>query len=406
MRKSIFPLALLFITLNLFSQVEQTEAAVVNVVVPVLVFDGDKFVDDLKIDDFELYENGVIQKVEALYLADKTHITRAEELKKFSPQLARHFYLLFQLTDYDPKLAKALDFLFQKVLLPGDTLTIYTAVKPYALSPQALKTKPKELISKEMQGIVRKDTKIGASTYRSVLRDLQRLVSSMAGAVANVGAEREVEEEAMAGQGSSLEFLLPRYRSTLQKMEELRFVDQNKFLQFAKALKTLDGQKNVYLFYQREYRPELAPAIVNQIFSQYQDNPNIIGDMQDLFSFYHRYSTVDSVVVKQAFSDASVLFNLIFLDKEKENISGVYLKEQSEDIFRAFSDVAKATGGVVDTSQNPYAAFKGALDKSESYYILYYTPLDRTKDGKFRTIKVSVKGKDYAVKHRLGYYVQ
>ncbi|MFQ6070375.1 MAG: VWA domain-containing protein [Candidatus Aminicenantales bacterium] len=404
MRKWVCLIIFLFATLNLFSQVEQYEVTVINVAVPVRVFDGGKFVSDLKIDDFELYENGVIQKIDALYLAHEAQISRSEEIKKYAPQVTRHFYLLFQLTDYDPRLAEAIDFLFTNVIKPGDTLTLMTPVKTYSLSQEALRSKPKEQISKEMQKIVRKDTKVGSSQYRAVVRDLQRLVSSMASSVSMTGmSEQEAE---MAGSGTSLEFLLPRYRSTLQKMEELRFVDQKVFIQFAQSVKRLEGQKNIFFFYQKEYRPEISSSVLNRMFSQYQDNPNIIADLQDLFQFYHRYPTINPTLVKMAFADASILLNFIFLDKEKKNISGVYMREQSEDIFKAFSEVARATGGVVDTSQNPSAALKKAVEASDSYYILYYTPFSYVKDGKFRTITVRVKGKNYKVIHRLGYFAR
>jgi len=47
---------------------------------------------------------------------------------------------------------------------------------------------------------------------------------------------------------------------------------------------------------------------------------------------------------------------------------------------------------------------KSAVEASENYYLLYYSPRPYVKDGKFREISVRVKNKDYRVVHRLGYY--
>ncbi|MCK4824485.1 VWA domain-containing protein, partial [bacterium] len=68
------------------------------------------------------------------------------------------------------------------------------------------------------------------------------------------------------------------------------------------------------------------------------------------------------------------------------------------------SQIAKATGGIIDSSQNPSYAFKNAAAISESYYLLYYSPKNYIKDGKFKTITVRTKNLDYKVTHRKGYY--
>ena len=84
MKKSIFLLILLLMTLGLSSQ-QRHEVSIINVIVPVRVFDGANFVDNLTIEDFELYENGKLQKIEALYLTKKTQIERREE-----PEISCH----------------------------------------------------------------------------------------------------------------------------------------------------------------------------------------------------------------------------------------------------------------------------------------------------------------------------
>ena len=406
MKKFIFLAVFLLMTLNLSSQLEQHVVTVTNVIVPVRVLDGNMFVDNVTIGDFEVYEDGKLQKIEALYLVQKADISRKETLKEFFPVLSRHYILLFQITDYDSKIAEAIEYLFNYVLLPDDALTIMTPMHNYRLSKEAFKIKSKETLAKEMIKIVRKDTKIGNSNYKSILRNLKRLVSAIQSAAGFRQKSTDVTEfqSQFDDQSFGLEMLLPRYRNALEKMEELRFVDEKKFLQFAQALKRQRYQKNVFLFYQREYRPEIQPSILNQMMSLWQENPNILADLMDLFQHYHRRITIDADKIKQTFADSSILFNFIFTDKIKEHASGIYMRERSEDIFRVFTEVAEATGGIIDNSQNPAYGFKKATEVSESYYLLYYSPIDYKKDGKFKSIEVRLKNKDYRIIHRQGYF--
>lgn len=399
MKKLIFSMSFLLPGLILFSQPKPYEIIHRNITVPLRVFEGNRFIENLTIQDLELYDEAELQKIEALYLINKTKIERREESRNFMPLVSRNFYLLFQIIDYNPKLGEAIDYFFTNVLLPDDTLTLVTPMKNYNLSERALKTQPSEILSKEVQNIIRKDTNIGSSNYRSLMRDLKRLVRGLSGS----GMMTDFESDPYS-QESSLEFLLSRYRDTLQSMENLRVIDTGLFLKFAHQLKKRWGEKYVFLFYQREFRPEIHPSILNRLVSEYQDQPQILGDLQDLIQFYHRDTRFKVTDIKQSFADASILFNLLFIHKEPEKVSGVHMREQSEDTFRTFSEVAQATGGYVESSQNPVAAFKNASKITESYYLLYYSPDNYKKDGKFRKIEVKVKNKSYRISHRQGYF--
>ncbi len=393
MKKTIILLVFFFVTLTLSSQIEQHQVTVRNVVVPVRVYDKNNFVDSFTIDDFELYEDGILQKIDALHLTDKTQLSRTEGAKGFIPQVSRNYYLLFQLIDYNPKLKEAIDYFFSEVMLPEDNLTIMTPLENYTLPSNALEKYSREEISKEMHEILRKDVKIGSSNYRSVFRDLKRIAQSMS------GSGDDPLESAF-----SLEFLLPRYRESLQNMEKLRVVDEKLFLMFAQQLKRLSGQKNVFFFYQREFRPEISGSVYNLIQSAYQDKPDILAQLTELFAFYRRESAWNANRIKQAFADSSIDFYFLFMDKRPESAVGITMREQSEDVFSTFLEVTKATGGLIRTSQNPAAGFKDAVNSSECCYFLFYSPKDYQQDGKFKKIEVRIKNKDYTIKHRTGYY--
>ncbi len=73
------------------------------------------------------------------------------------------------------------------------------------------------------------------------------------------------------------------------------------------------------------------------------------------------------------------------------------------DVYQAFSAMAKATGGVISSSSNSAALMEKAAAASDNYYLLYYSPKDKTADGKFRPIEVKVKSGSYRVEHVAGY---
>jgi len=187
-------------------------------------------------------------------------------------------------------------------------------------------------------------------------------------------------------------------------MEKLRVVEEQWFLSFAQQLKRLEGQKNVFFFYQREFRPEISQRVIDGLLHANQDRPNIQGDIQDLFQMYYRDTNLNADRIKQAFADSAMYFYFIFMNKKPENVTGVHMREQSEDVFNTFKQVTEATGGLVDSSQNPAAGFRNAVGASEGCYVLYYSPKDYKKDGKFKNIEVKVKNKDCKITYRTGYF--
>lgn len=403
MKKIIVLLALLVLISLSFAQVEQHEVTVRNVIVPVRVLDKNTFVDNLTLDDFELFDSGELQKIEALYLVQKSDIQRKEASQEFNPFLNRHFYMLFQTTEYNPRFAEAINYFFESVILQGDTLTVMTPMNTYTLSQRALRTRSKDTISKELQNIIRKDTQMGGANYRSLMTDLKRLVTSITASGSETPVMSGLETDSSTSM-FGLENLLMRYQETMEKLESLRIVDESQFLEFAGRLKRYSGQKNVFFFYEREFKPEINQSILNRLMSLHQDEPEILAQVQNLFQLYSRRPNVNTQRIIAAFADSSLTFNFIFMHKDPEFVSGITMREQSEDIFNAFSQVARATGGTTDSSQNPGYAFKNAVNLSESYYLLYYSPAHYTRDGKFKSIIVRLKDKNYVVSHRIGYF--
>jgi len=212
MRKIDFGLALLALFGQIFAQEIQHEAVAVNVEVPVRVFKGSVFIDNLKINDFEVYENGILQKIDAVYLIKKRAIQRKEEHKKFTPKTARRFYLLFEIAEYTPRMGKAIDYFIQNILLPEDSLTVATPIKTYRLKKGTLLKIPKKELVRQLTGKLRKDAWIGNKEYRNVLGDLKNIVRSFSGR----------SESASTSETPDLAEGFQRYRMLLQKLGKPR----------------------------------------------------------------------------------------------------------------------------------------------------------------------------------------
>ncbi len=362
---------------------QQFDITVRNVSIPVRVFDGDRFVDDLTLDDFEILEDGKPQKGMALYLTRKAEIERMEG-RDYMPYSGRFFYFIFQMYENHPRILDALDYFFSDIYVPEDQLVVMTPLKVYELNKELVANSPKDTVVEYIQKTIRGDTLKAAQQYNSLMKDLVRNAQGVA-----------------RGDVTSS---LPQYRQNLMKLEQVTAQDERRLVGFASQLKRLDGQKNVFYFCQSEYRPKLRPMTLSSLLEANQDVPNIYGELQELFTFYTKESNLDVERITQIFADSSILFNFIYINRRPEGGSGnVQMEEQSEDVFEAFSKIAEATGGAVENSQNPAAALEKSAALSESYYLLYYSPENYRKDGEYKSITVKVKGREYKVYHRLGY---
>lgn len=369
------------------------------VTITVRVLDGDRFVSDLTLKDFEIEEAGLRVSPQALFLLRKDAIERQEGTVVIRPNFARKIVLLLQLAEYHNKIPEAFDFLFGTELLPTDTLEIETPMRNYRLTREALAAKPRATLAREMAEIVRKDILEGGMAYNSSLRDLKRVVRQIEGA----GRTGLGDTEGEVNEGFSLEQQLMQYSEHLQQLEALRAVDESKLLGFARRMKSQMGQKLVFFVYQREFRPEISTQTLDTLALNNQDRPDILAALQTLFPLYRRPIGLNREAVMQAYADSGMDFRFLVIKREPERISGIAMREQSEDVFKALSGAAEATGGVTDTSQNPAASLAKALKATELSYILLYTPSTTAPPGTFIGVEVKVKGKSYRVTHPLGY---
>ncbi len=359
------------------SQELQHATGVVNVEVPVRVFDGEVFIDNLTLDDFAISEDGRPQSPVALYLIRKSDVLKAEARGTFptdqpAPKTQRNIVILFEVNDPDPKLDDAVDYFFDQVYLPTDRVNIATPQKTYHLKPETLAHVPRTEIARQLKAQLRKDILAGAMEYKLLLRTIRELN--------RFPVDDDLREHMVM--------------DVVRQLRDRLDIEESRLRQAAANLKALEGQKHVFLFYQRE-------RIVLPLVSDFA------------LSELYRSLSFDPKTVERLFADASLAIHFIYLtqtttgtlevqDQRRED--GLRTRDVSANIYAAFREMSQVTGGLTEATGNPLAAFKKAVTASENYYLLYYVPKDYKADGKFHEIKVEVKGKRYRVTHRAGYF--
>ena len=418
MKKITVIFSVLFLSLVLFSQQIREEATVINIEVPVRVFSGKTFVDNLTIDDFEVLENGVPQNIEAVYFVKKRSVERSQEKKRFSPKTARNFFLFFELSTYDPKIGDAIEYFVHHVLAPGDNLSFVTSMKTYRMKNIAFEVTSPDEVAKQLIGLVKRDTMTGNSEYRHMINEIANLAQSLSVTMAQsrmimVGDVPVIEEVTMPMSdlspssqydGRTLEEQFSLYENYIFKLDDLRRMNQQKLIHFAEYLKDKEGQKHVTIFYQKEFIPQLDPKLLTQVMSLYQDRPIILQTIANVIEFYRREVPIDTELVKQTYADCSISIHFLYLTTPPDSYYGVYMADHSEDIFSTFQEMAVATGGYIDSSARADVLFKNAVQASENYYLLYYSPRSYIADGQFKEIQVKVKNRKCRVFHRAGYF--
>jgi hypothetical protein len=415
-RRSLVAVLALAAAVSVAGQEIRHQTSAVNIEVPVRVFRGAAFIDDLTRADFEVLEDGRPQKIEAFYLVKKTIIERRDESRDFAPRTARHFFLFFELGEYDAKVLEAIDYFVKTVLLPGDNLTLVTPLKTYRMKGELFGLVGRERTYAQVIGLLRRDIGIGYSESRAILSEMTDLARVMASDV----RQREVITETTATtftellatppapvessyQAATLEEQLMHYATLLERLGNLRVLDQGKLLGFADHLKALEGQKGIFFFYQRETVPKLDPQVVDLLAAKYNQRPEITQSLETIFGLEKRDQAVNVDAVTRAYADASASIHFLHITRPSERPAGVRMEEQSEDIFGPFREMARVTGGYAASTANVAAAMRAAVEASENYYLIYYTPDAYKADGRFRRITVRVKADGARVSHRLGY---
>ncbi len=370
----------------------QHQVAVVNISVPVRVFDGAKFVETLGLDDFEVREDGVPQRVEAVYLIRGGALKKQEGAPaEPGPETRRNFVLLFQIAEFLPEIDKAIDYFFANVCRPDDIVDIVTPLRTLHLKNRVDSPDRVRKAQTEIKDKLRRDVLILSGAYRSVIESM----------LAHLGA----------GDPGEAEVNLNSYRTDLDRLKDLRTIDTDRMAAFAAALKARPGSKHVFLFYQREQVPQFNDRKMLEALNS--NDSELAFKTMELMAAYREDPAVDQEAVRRAFSDAGTDVHFLYITRNRRDpqldvenaatLDGIRMAESSAAIYEIFGQIAAATGGTAAASANPAALLRRAAEASGEYYLVYYRPVDYKPDGKFHRIEIAVKPGGYRVGHREGY---
>lgn len=357
---------------------QKHESVVVNIEVPVRVLRKGVLVEGLTLADFEVFEDGIPQKVEAVYLVRDKQVVSEDKAPGASPpapQTTCQYLLYLDLKEYLPKIDEALDFFFASVLGPKDSLFIVTPAKTYKFHSEFLSSVPRPQIANRLKGILRTDILLGNAPYRRLMKDFYDL------------EETEFPPELADVKETQL-------YDIAKQMRDLTEVTEKQVVAFADTLKSLDGEKHVFLIFQRDVLPD----------HEFSDDRLV-----DLFKLV----TFDVERIKRYYSDSSVTIHCLYITDTPDFarhttgqtgfVRASRLKDLSADIYASFREMAIATGGVSESTTNPVSAMRKAAEASSHHYLLFYRPVNYRADGRFQKIEVRVKGEGLTVIHRLGY---
>ena len=376
------------------------QSLVINVEVPVRVYKGNTFINDLSIKDFELFEEGIKQKIEAVYLIKKKSVERSDEKKKFRPQTSRTFYLFFEVNEYSRRLQEAMKYFMEEIFLPDDNLIIITPMKTYRLTDESKKVKSKQDILEEIKGLLRPDALAGSAEFRHIVRDIEQLSIEMKSLIQQATGEQDAGDVDLRDAGQKL----VEYAGLMSRLQTYRQADELRLIDFANYLKTQDRQNYVFIFYEKKLIPQIDPTLLANFINSFEGDSYVVQSLTSVLDYNKRETYLDVKKITQAFSDTSTSVHFLHVSTSVAQIPGLHMEEYAQETFNILIEIARATGGYADSSSNPAVLFKNALYASENYYLVYYSPKDYAGDGKFKKIEIKVKNKDYKVIYRLGYF--
>ena len=263
----------------------------------------------------------------------------------------RNFITIFQVTDYNSKLADGVEYLFNKVLKPQDLLTVLSPVKPYGFPPATRRKYPLKKIIDKTKNILKRDITIGTSSYNQVLQNMTQMVLEISNSWGPSGGGGSMGGAANI---NNLKQQLVAYRQMLTDLRNMRKIDEKLFMNLAKLFKKLKGKNYLNIFYQKEFR--ITPD--RDTMEALRANRNIRFDVIELFDEERGDEFLDVEKVSQALKESSVVVNFFYIQKQVIRRTGMQAKEFSGDVYNVLSKIAKATGGVVIATSKPAAALK------------------------------------------------
>jgi len=377
----------LFWNYNLFSQDEQEapvvreKVEVINVEIPVRAFKNKQADDSLKVTDFQLFENGVEQKINGFYLKRKKMAFQEVDITARKQQLSvkpRFFVLVFQVTNYNKAIKDGVDLLFREIIRDSDRVLVFVNEKSLFLDRgywQMDRVKLLESLIKTQSFKARQNLQ---SYFISVKQDLDHMKTSLVERTDQFGAEQYLVID-----------FLKRYKQTWKDYKTRHLLpDMDRYYNFSNYLDRIIDEKWVINFYQIEMFPKMKQA--SDIRQKIAD---LIGMLQlarsedavhsrmisELLEEIDRELNVSddfpSQEIAKLLTKVDATYHSIMMSVEMESFSeDLEFKKISADMENNLRAIATQTGGGLKVTNDMGSALHRLSEQEDVYYVLTYRP--------------------------------
>jgi len=362
---------------------------VVNVEVPVRVFYKGKPIDNLKKDDFILYESGEKQRINGFYQIRKKINSQNVVLdsERIEIPKSRYFVLVFHITDFTPELQKGIKYLFNKVFHERDILLVFINDKTLFFKKLGKRNGARLIIEKFIR---EQSLRAKIRLYKWILK------------IENMFRSNELS---ILGADDAFHFIRRFLRLWKEYKKRYLIPDLDVYYNFANYLEKIDMEKWVINFYQIEMFPQLKS------FTRVKLN-NLIGEMQlrsaeyvnkariltrNLAMMERELKVADdfpSEEISKIFYKANATFHSVFFRTYREMMpdTPMELKGVSTEIESNLREITKKTGGELIISNKIGTAINNIVEKEDILYMLTYSPENSKEKGK---IKIKLRNKKY-----------
>jgi len=387
--RTLIVIILFFLAVFIFGEYRQDQqqepilekVEVVNIQVPVRVFDKGAPVRGLSKEDFKLLVNGKEMEIrEAVEITQK--LTRDKPGPGARVNLKpRLFLLLFNISDYRIDMKKAVKPFFENILLPGDRLMLVSNSialgERMVLDPVVDRQRVEHIIDIEIAKNRSKFARLDMS-IDTLYQEYLDLLKANSGEAASIARQYFIDNYTL---------LLKEFKN------DFMMLDDRQYIELAQYLEKQDMQKWVLNFYQIGYFPRVKPfSSLDSSLSQsiyYFDQIMKAGVAPD---------EIAEKDISKFFLNTGASFHTILMGSRNRilsnsNFSYDPIAISSESLLRRLTEL---TGSKIFRSNKTEKFFKEVSSREDVFYELFYAP-DKPGGREKNKIEVKTNNGDYEV---------
>ena len=391
----VFSLYFSAFSLNLIPQEKEIreDIVVTNVEIPVRVLHKGIAIDNLKKEDFQLYENGSLIPIHGFNVIRKQLSVETLDIESNTKTSlkTRYFVLVFTLVDYNQHIRDGLKYIFDNVLHENDKLLILANNKLVGF--ENLEEKNKK--HKEVELLLKNQGKIARNNLTAYLKKVERKLRFKM---------RQFDDRHYEAYD-----ILKNYLETWREYKQRYLTpDIRKYYGFANYLEKINFEKWVLNFYQIELFPKMRRnrlienirGLIDELRTNVDSERRSFASILDkLLMEIYKEEKMENLFpieeISKLFLKVNATFHTIFIPtsiiKLQRNFEYRNVATQLENNLR---EITKRTGGTLITTSNLSDAIQKISKKVDIVYLLTYAPKSEKIKGK---IKIKLLNKEYKV---------